>query len=111
MSIEIKTKKVILANKEGFPEGREILSIKMLEHQDLPFDYIKIQPSCWYHKENGQIWNSSGHMIFGVGSCMSEGEFRLCDTYLRKCGENLTNINEKIRAKEKTWYGEETFVI
>ena len=109
MRIKIKTEKIVTI--EGIT-SRKIISIEgCLPFENLPHEYKhKSEESCYMR---GSVLTLKGSLTnLGIGSSpITESAFPDTLEYIKKCGDNLHEINMKINKLKESWKGEETFIV
>jgi hypothetical protein len=123
MSITIKTKKIMVAGEERI----EVTGCQALPKNKLPEEYLDTAPHCYFVDGHGLLWLRSSRMDLPDGSCLTswrdrtellivehhydpEDFYRRLE-FIRKCGERLQHINQKIKDLAEKYGKEETFVI
>ena len=108
MAILVKTEKIINRGQAS----RIILDIEALGKNDLPYEYMEGTPRCW--KEGPALKVREGGYL---GKCLiidriyCEEDFQKILKKIQACGSRLREINLQIRKSERTWKGEEIFII
>lgn len=108
--IEIKTTKIV--SKNGKKQYR-IESIKGVISKDLlPSDvYLKGKPCFWRNGEIYTLDNTAGYIYMYRGIVIAEKFFLEIIEDIKRAGIQLHILNNEKREIEKTWKGEDTFII
>ena len=105
MSIEIKTKKIIVQGEQYI----KITGLKALKHSELPLIYVKNENHA-YLSETGMRINTKSYNLH-LGNEYAESSITSIIKELKTAGVLLQKINKELKEKNKDWHGEETFII
>jgi len=107
MLLKIETKKIVVDGKKC----RKVKKIDSLYIDDVPTDYLKVYPNCFMVDEGVFIVMSDKNMAHEIveGYTYPESYFQKILDLLGKCGDNLHNVNQKIKELKKGWNGAEIF--
>lgn len=115
MSIIIETEKVVDLSLGG--KARRISRIRALKLKDLPNEYIRNYPHCFFiggypqtllvvdKREGILAWRLS------KGDIISETAFQHIFSIIKKAGDRLSAIRKKQKEIASKWDGTETFSI
>ena len=97
---------------EDLNKERKIKEIKALSYEQLPKAYLRKEASVYlkdgtlYIKLMGTFWR-----FIEEGEVYKESHFQNKLEVLRKAKKMLKEVNEKVNEIEKSWCGEDTFII
>ena len=120
MCIEIKTKEVIFKGHKSVL----VTKVRMLPVSELPFPYLLDAPSCWLAEETEQKTNVVMARVWVDGlrdllvvPILEENKIYRYDDFekilklIKYCGNNLAEVNKKLKEKHENWNRTQTFKI
>lgn len=109
MSIVIKTKKKV--SSDGI-KGRVIKKIKALKQSELPSLYFSNkEKSVFLSEYRNRLIDSNYNSILKVDEFINESVFQDKIEYIKKCGDYLKEVKDKLKSLREEWNGKETFII
>lgn len=102
--IKVVGEKVVNKNS-AIVKGIKLKMLKGLDLNELPHEYHKEQPYCYFRNECVVIRTSDIYREYSVGDVLSQGEWQSLIAALHQCGNRLTKINEKIKQETEGWSG------